>query len=275
MAAALALAAALSYGLSDFFGGILSKTRSVWMVTTASQLTAAAATAIIALAAPGEPGPADFAWGAAAGIAGAIGISALYRGLSRGRMGVVAPISGTGAALVPVIVGLATGDDPSPLAWTGIALAFPAIILVPQAGGERAPAATGAGYGVVAGLGFGALFALIGQIGTDAGFLPLVLTQLVVAATVASVAVALRQPWVPRGRRLAPVFAFGLLGTAALVCFLLATRAGMLTIVSVIAALYPASTVAMAAIVLRERIGRVQSLGLGLAAIAVVLVTVG
>jgi len=275
MAAALALAAALSYGLSDFFGGILSKTRSVWMVTTASQLTAAAATAIIALAAPGEPGPADFVWGAAAGIAGAIGISALYRGLSRGRMGVVAPISGTGAALVPVIVGLASGDNPSPLAWTGIVLAFPAIILVPQAGGERAPTATGAGYGVVAGLGFGALFALIGQIGTDAGFLPLALTQLVVAATVASVAIALHQPWAPRGRGLAPVFAFGLLGTAALVCFLLATRAGMLTIVSVIAALYPASTVAMAAIVLRERIGLVQFLGLGLAAIAVVLVTIG
>ena len=275
MAAALALAAALSYGLSDFFGGILSKTRSVWMVTTASQLTAAAATAIIALAAPGDPGPADFAWGAAAGIAGAIGISALYRGLSRGRMGVVAPISGTGAALVPVVVGLASGDNPSPLAWTGIVLAFPAIILVPQAGGKRAPVATGAGYGVVAGLGFGALFALIGQIGTDAGFLPIALTQLVVAATVASVAVALHQPWLPRGRGLAPVFAFGLLGTAALVCFLLATRAGMLTIVSVIAALYPASTVAMAAIVLREHIGRVQFLGLALAAIAVVLVTVG
>jgi len=275
MAAALALAAALSYGLSDFFGGILSKTRSVWMVTTASQLTAAAATAIIALAAPGDPGPADFAWGAAAGIAGAIGISALYRGLSRGRMGVVAPISGTGAALVPVVVGLASGDNPSPLAWTGIVLAFPAIILVPQAGGERAPTATGAGYGVVAGLGFGALFALIGQIGTDAGFLPLALTQLVVAATVASVAIALHQPWIPHGRGLAPVFAFGLLGTAALVCFLLATRAGMLTIVSVIAALYPASTVAMAAIVLREHIGLVQFLGLGLAATAVVLVTLG
>jgi uncharacterized membrane protein len=275
MAAALALAAALSYGLSDFFGGILSKTRSVWMVTTASQLTAAAATAIIALAAPGDPGPADFAWGAAAGIAGAIGISALYRGLSRGRMGVVAPISGTGAALVPVIVGLATGDEPSALAWVGIVLAFPAIILVPQVAAERAPAASGAGYGVIAGLGFGALFALIGQIGGDAGFLPLALTQLVVAATVASVAIALRQPWVPRGRGLAPVFAFGLLGTAALVCFLLATRAGMLTIVSVIAALYPPSWVGLAAVVLRENIGRVQSVGLGLAAIAVVLVTVG
>lgn len=99
MAAALALASALFYGLSDFAGGLLSKTRSVWMFATASQLTAAAATLIVALAAPGEPVTSDFAWGAAAGFAGAIGISALYRGLSAGRMAVVAPISGTGAAL--------------------------------------------------------------------------------------------------------------------------------------------------------------------------------
>jgi len=105
--------------------------------------------------------------------------------------------------------------------------------------------------------------------------MPLALVQLVVAVTVASAAAALGQPWVPRGRGLLPVFAFGLLGTAALVFFLLATRQGLLTIVSVIAALYPASTVVMAAVVLRERIGRAQAVGLGLAATAVVLVTVG
>lgn len=281
-AAALALLAALSYGLSDFVGGILSKTRSVWMVATASQLTAALATAALALLAPGDPGTADFAWGAAAGVAGAIGISFLYRGLSRGRMGVVAPISGIGAALVPAVVGLATGDEPSMLAWIGIAAAFPAIYLIPQAdnghdpgGADRARVSGAAGHGVIAGLGFGALFALTGQMGDDAGFLPLALLQLTAAVSVALAAIALRQSWFPRGRGLLPVFAFGLLGAAALVCFLLATQLGLLTIVSVIAALYPASTVAMAAVVLHEKISRPQSIGLGLAATAVILVTVG
>lgn len=281
-AAALALASALSYGLSDFFGGLLSKTRSVWMVATASQLTAALATALIALFAAGDPRPEDFAWGAAAGLGGAVGISFLYRGLSRGRMGVVAPISGTGAALVPVVVGLATGDDPSTVAWVGIVLAFPAIYLIPQTDAEQEPAldqrpptSSGAGDGVIAGLGFGALFALVGQFGDDAGFMPLALTQLVVGAAVALAAIALRQPWLPRGPGLLPVFAFGLLGTAASALFLLATRQGLLTVVSVIAALYPASTVAMAALVLRERIGRLQKAGLALAAAAVVLVTIG
>lgn len=119
------------------------------------------------------------------------------------------------------------------------------------------------------------LVALVGQIGDDASFFPLALLHLTIAATVVVIATSLRQPWVPRGRRLAPVFAFDLLGSAALVFFQLATQQGLLTIVSVIAALYPATTVAMAAIFLGETIGRLQSAGLALAATAVVLVAVG
>jgi uncharacterized membrane protein len=179
LAAALALASALSYGLSDFVGGILSKSRTVWTVATASQLTAALGVAVVAVLAPGDPSAADFGWGAAAGLGGALGIVFLYRGLSRGRMSVVAPISGTGAALIPVVVGIAGGEQPSALVWVGIVLAFPAIYLIPQAGGSPADPAGGpprpsaAGDGVVAGLGFGVLFALVGQIGEGAGFLPL------------------------------------------------------------------------------------------------------
>jgi len=183
LATVLALGSALSFGLSDFVGGILSKTRSVWMVATASQLTAAIATAVVALVTlGGDPRPEDFAWGVAAGLGGAVGISFLYRGLSRGRMGVVAPISGTGAALVPVVVGLATGDKPSALAWVGIVIAFPAIYLIPQTDTKLEPpldqtprTSSGAGDGVIAGLGFGALFAFVGQIGHHAGLMPLAL----------------------------------------------------------------------------------------------------
>jgi drug/metabolite transporter (DMT)-like permease len=279
----LALAAAVCYGLSDFAGGLLSKTRPVWMVATASQLTAAVATAAVALLVPGYPGTADFAWGACDGIAGAIGVSALYRGLSQGRMAVVAPISGTGAAVVPVLVGLATGDRPPLLAWAGIAIAFPAIYFIPQAGsahrpeggGSPTPMMTGAGYGIIAGLGFGALFSCVAQISHGAGFLPVALAQAVSAVTVAVIAASLHQPWVPRGHGLTAVFAFGLLGTAALILFLIATRHGLLAIVAVITSLYPASTVVMATIILREKIGRLQAAGLGLAVIAVVLVTLG
>jgi drug/metabolite transporter (DMT)-like permease len=281
LAAALALASALSYGLSDFVGGILSKSRSVYAVAVASQLTAALATALVAVLAPGDPSAADFAYGAAAGLGGAFGIVFLYRGLSRGRMGVVAPISGTGAALVPVVVGIASGEQPSALVWVGIALAFPAIYLIPQvdaapeAGPGGRPPPSAAGDGVAAGLGFGAEFALIGQIGDGAGFLPLTLMQVVIGSAIALAAIALRRPWLPRGPGKLPVYAFGLLGMAATVLFLLATRQGLLTVVAVIASLYPAGTVAMAAIFLGERIGRLQIVGLAFAAVAVVLITIG
>jgi drug/metabolite transporter (DMT)-like permease len=281
VAVAFALLAALLFGLSDFVGGLLSKTRSVWMVATASRVTAASGSAALALVAPGDPRISDFGWAAAAGIGGAVGISFLYRGLSRGRMGVVAPISATGAALVPVVVGVVTGDDPSLLAWVGIVAAFPAIYFVTQvdndapAEGESVQVWSGASDGVLAGLGFGALYALVGQFNGDAGFLPLALLHLVAAAIIVVSAAAMRQSWIPRGPGLLPVFTFGLLGAAALVSFLFATEQGLLTIVSVIAALYPASTILMAAVVLREKIGRRQSVGLGMATIAIVLVTIG
>lgn len=281
LAVALALTSALAYGLSDFVGGILSRDRSVWSVATASGVTVAAGTAVVALLAPGDPSAADFAWGAAAGLGGALGLVFLYRGLSRGRMAVVAPISGTGAALVPVVVGIAGGEQPSPLIWVGIALAFPAIYLIPQVESQpRLPSAgppppSAAADGVVAGLGFGVEFAMIGQIGEDAGFLPLTLMQVVIVAAIALAALALRQPLLLRGPGKLPVFAFGLLGMTATVCFQLATRQGLLTVVAVIASLYPASTVAMAAVFLGERIGRLQVVGLVFAAAAVVLITLG
>lgn len=179
------------------------------------------------------------------------------------------------------MVGVATGEDPSLLAWIGIVAAFPAIYLIPQEDthlGTSAPRArgwSGASDGVLAGVGFGVLYALVGQLNGDAGFLPLALLHMVAAGIIALTATALRQSWVPRGPGLLPVFTFGLLGAAALVSFVLATQQGLLTIVSVLAALYPATTIIMAALVLREKIGRRQSVGLDLAVTAIVLVTIG
>jgi drug/metabolite transporter (DMT)-like permease len=276
---AFALSSALFYGVSDFVGGILSKSRSVWMVAICSQLTAGLATALVALFVPARPTGADFGWAVAGGFAAAIGISFLYAGLSGGRMNVVAPISGIGAALVPVVVGVATGDKPSILGWIGIAIAFPAIYLVAHTAAEhqhahQRSAASSVVYGVTAGLGFGAVYALVAQIGNHAGFMPLAVVQLVAAIAIGAVAIALHQPWLPRGRHLGRVFAFGLLGTTGLVCFLIATWHGVLSIIAVIAALYPASTVMMARIVLHERFGRWQLVGLVLTASAIILVTI-
>ncbi|MBS1842866.1 MAG: DMT family transporter [Actinobacteria bacterium] len=281
LAVVLALGSALSFGVADYIGGVLSKRCSVWGVASLSQITAGLATGVVAIFVFGDPGAADFVWAVVAGLAGAFGIVFLYRGLSRGRMSVVAPISGIGAAVIPVIVGVAGGERPSVLIWVGIAIAFPAIYLIPQVDPAEEDAANGsprpggASDGVLAGIGFGVLFAAIGQMGEGSGFLPLSLMQIVNGAAVAVAAVVLRHEWLPRGREQLPVYAIGLLATAGAVCFLLATHEGLLSVVSVIASLYPAATIAMAAVLLDEHLGRVQIVGLVLATVAVVLVTLG
>ena len=121
-------------------------------------LAGAAAVAAFALVDGGDPQRADYAWSVLAGVGNGFGTAFLYRGLSSGRMGVVAPVSGVGAALVPVVVGLATGERPGALVWAGMLAALPAIWLVAsRAGDDRAAArlVPGCVDGVLAGLGFG------------------------------------------------------------------------------------------------------------------------
>ena len=102
----VALLAAVGYGSSDFIGGLAARRVSPWAVALAGQLAGASAMLAAGLCLPGRARPVDFAWALMAGLGSALGSVFLYRGLARGRMGVVAPVSGVGAALVPVIVGV-------------------------------------------------------------------------------------------------------------------------------------------------------------------------
>ena len=129
--------------------------------------------------------------------------------------------------------------------------------------------------GILAGLGFGLLFVFIGQMSDDAGLMPLALAQGFAVLGVIALAVALRQPFVPRTRDPWWAVVMGPLGAIATGAFLYATHHGLLSVVSVIAALYPAGTVLLATIVLRERIHAWQGVGLAFAVAAVTLVAVG
>jgi drug/metabolite transporter (DMT)-like permease len=276
----LALAAAALYGLSDFFGGVVSRRASVWGVAFASQVGAlliisAAAAWLVA----GRATPADFAWGALAGIGTGLGTAFLYRGLAEGRMGVVAPISAVGTALVPVAVGVLTGDRPPLLTWVGIACAVPAIWLVssePSVDGVAgARSRSGVLDGILAGLAFGLMFAALGQVPDTAGLAPLVGAELVSIAAVAALATLMGRSWIPREAAAGWGLAVGGLSAVAAVLFLFSTQAGMLTVAAVLSSLYPVFTVLLAATILRERIHGVQAIGLGLAGVAVVLVALG
>jgi drug/metabolite transporter (DMT)-like permease len=179
---------------------------------------------------------------------------------------------------VPLVAGLAAGERPGLVAWLGITAALPAIWLVAREPASTvASPATGSGAagvldGVLAGLGFGVLFAALAQIPEDSGFLPLALNQVVGAAVVMVVASALRQPWVPREPAAYVGLVSGTLGASATALFLVATQTGFLTVAAVITSLYPASTVLLAALLLRERVHRDQAVGLVLCAVAVGLI---
>jgi len=290
VAVLLALVSALAYGLSDFVGGLVSRRVSAWSVAFLAGISATLCTAAIALVVPGSPAAADLSWAVLAGLGSGVGTGFLYRGFASGRMGVVAPVSAVGAAVVPVLVGTVTGERPSLLVWVGIVAALPGIWLVAsepaddlsrigdarEEAGEVAPRfAPGLMDGLVAGLAFGVLFAALGQVPDTAGMWPLALAQAVSVPTVVLVAVMLGATWVPRGRTVHWAWLAGPLGATAAAAFLLATQRGYLTVAGVLASLYPAVTVLLAALVLRERVHRAQGVGLGLCAVAVVMVAAG
>ena len=272
MAVLLSLAAAVAYGLSDFVGGLAARRTSAWPVAFVGSTVAFVGAVGLALVTEGSPTRADLGWGALAGVGSGVGGAFLYRGLAAGRMGVVAPISAVGAALLPVCVGIATGERPALFVWAGIAAAVPGIWLVSREPGGSGDLAAGILDGVLAGVGFGLLFAAMGQVPEAAGFAPLAVAQGVGAVAVALTAAALGARWVPDHASQAWGAVAGVLSTAAAAAFLLATQTGLLTIASVVTSLYPAVTIALAALLLRERVHAPQALGLALCGLAVGLV---
>lgn len=291
IAVVLALGSACAYGISDFVGGVASAKLAPWVVAFGAQCTAAVLVLGLATVEGLAVSVSSVAWALVAGVGNGLGTVFLYRGLAKGRMGIVAPLSGVFAALVPVALAVGLGERPGSLVWFGIFAAGPAIWLVASASDTAAvpspalanptpttPAerpSSGALDGVLAGLGFGLTFAGISQIDQADGLLPLVLNQAVAAVVIVVAATVARSRFLPALRDLPAPMACGALGAAALVLFLLSTQHGLIAVTAVIASLYPAATVLLAALVLGERIHRTQAVGLALCAVAVSLVAVG
>jgi drug/metabolite transporter (DMT)-like permease len=272
----LALTAALGYGTSDFVGGLGSRRHSPWQVVLIGQVGGGALMFACGLLAPADPRAADFAWALLAGAGSATGSIFLFRGFSRGRMGLVAPVSAVGAAVLPVLVGVALGERPTWLAWTGVLVALPGIWLVSRESTASTVSTRGALVdGAAAGAGFGVLFIALGQVSTDAGLMPLAANQLFGAAVTILVAAVLGHEWRPRLSVLPWGGTSGALGAAATLTFLLSTHVTDLGVAAVLASLYPAVTVLLASITLGERLGGGQRLGIGICTLAVATLAIG
>jgi drug/metabolite transporter (DMT)-like permease len=285
MPIALALAAALVYGASDFLGGIASRRTSTISVVVWSQGLGLLLLAVVVPLAGGHAAASDVAWGALCGIAGAAAIALLYRGLAIGTMGIVSPISAVLGAAIPMIFGVALrGERPSWLAYAGIAAALVAVRCISAADRNDGDPVThnhtgffppGITEALLAGVGFGAFFIALAQTRADAGMVPLLAARITSVALLVAGGLIFGGPMAIRVARpaLPIVLLCGTLDMGANVLYVLAAHHGMLAIVAVLTSLYPAATVALAAIVLRERLGRLQWIGVafalgGVAAIA-------
>ena len=286
MAAVLALLSAVAYGAGDFFGGLAARRLPPAAVVLRSNAVGLAALLVcVPFVGDADLLGRDVAIGAGGGIAGGFGVLLLYRGLSRGTMSVVAPITAVLSAVVPVMWGLARGERPTAVAFGGVPLALFAIALLAReptpddvvaSGLTRADLVSALG----AGLGFGVFFVALDATSDDAGLWPVVagrtasVTFFAVAAAV-SVSARVGRRGAVTGSTAALVAGCGVLDAGANALFLLATQRGLLTLVAVLGALYPATTLLLARAVLGERLAGIQRAGVGLAAVAVVLVTAG
>jgi drug/metabolite transporter (DMT)-like permease len=269
MPIALALVAALVYGAGDFLGGLASRRSATVSVVVWSQGLGLLLLALVLPWFGGRPASGDFVWGAVCGVAGAAAIALLYRGLATGTMGVVSPLSAVLGAAIPMLYGIAVhAERPPLLAYAGIAAALLAVVCVSAAGdAERGKARSGVLEGVLAGIAFGAFFIALAQTRAAAGLYPLLAARIssVVLLALGGLAfggianVRIARPALPL------VLACGTLDMSANILYVIAAHSGMLAIVAVLTSLYPAATVGLAAIVLRERLNRLQWAGVALA----------
>lgn len=277
MASLLALGGALSWGVGDFLGGVAARRLAVLTVLAVSQAIGLAGVGLwVLLAGDPFPGVPELLPAALAGVAGAVGLGALYRGLAVGAMGIVAPISAA-SPLVPLTVDAAQGIVPGLVQWLGAALVLAGIVtLSRESAGHGQRVAAGAGLAIVAALGFGLFY-----VGLDAGADESA-PWAVVAARSASVALAVTAALLVTGASLRPprpllpvLVAIGVFDTGANVFVAFASTRGAAGIVAVLSALYPVVTVVLARLVLGERLSRGRRVGGGVALAGAAFVAAG
>jgi len=279
MAIIFAGLSALFYGIADFAGGCAARRSRLLSVLLLSQLLGISVAGLaLLLMWPGPPAARDLLWGLLAGLVGSMGLFMLYGGIARSIVAIVSPTSAVVGAIIPVLLGVFLGDRPSTAALAGSALCLPAVLLLTReaSGGEHEGRSvrTALVYGALAGLGFGVFFAAISRASPGAGLWPLVAARVgSITASVIALAVA-RQPLRTEREDLAPTLVAGAADMGANILFLLASQAGMLSLVVIIVSLSPAPTVILARLFLGQRITPVRWAGLALALTGVGLISV-
>ncbi|MFT7474762.1 MAG: putative membrane protein [Verrucomicrobiales bacterium] len=292
IAVLLATLSGLSYGAGDFSGALATKRNNAALVTLIVQVISFAALGVLLLFTfDGAITTADLAWGALAGLGATVGLTTFYRALAEGPMSTAASVTALIGSLLPVSAGLLLGEVPNNPTLVGIALAIPSAIIVSIGGLEahslartlnpraraaaRAQIAATRRLSIVAGLGFGVFFVALAQASPDAGLFPLVGARAASIVVLAAI-LTFQKTWNRVDRAdYAPIGVAGLLDCAANSFYLLALAGGSVTWVAAVVSLYPAATVILARIFLKEHLSRVQIVGLVMASSSLVFVGLG
>jgi drug/metabolite transporter (DMT)-like permease len=288
----LALGAALLYGSADFLGGAATRRAALVGVLLTAGVAGVAVQLPAALLAGGPPRAIGIEWGLAAGAAGGIGLMLFYAGLAAGPMSVVSPVSALAATVLPVGAAVAEGERPGVAIYVGVLLCLAATVLVSTgarasevegavAGRPRRPAAgwaqrlRGVGLGLASGAAFGLFFLFIRNGGETGALWPALAARCAGLAIYVVAALVIRTgpvSWRAGWPLFAAALGAGALDATANVSYVLATRAGLFGPAVVLTSLYPAVTVLLARLALRERMHRTQQAGLLLAAVGIALI---
>jgi drug/metabolite transporter (DMT)-like permease len=279
-AIALGLATALCWGLADFLGGIRTRRLTLPLVLVVSQLCGVVAIALVVGAGGlGVPSGPDVAPALVAGVCQVAGIAALYRALAIGTMSVISPISASGAAVLPLVVGVAAGERPGGLQVAGMVGVFAGVALATRSTGGGAAGGSpreALALSAIAALGFGGFYVGMDAAADSTDPLGALLVARLAAAGALAIVLATARPRLGGTAADLPALALiGLLDVAANACFALGTETGLLSVVAVLASLYPVGTVVLARAVLGERLAAVQAAGVAVALGGVALIAAG
>jgi drug/metabolite transporter (DMT)-like permease len=270
---AFGLASALGWGAGDFSGGLASRRSPALLVVFVSELGGLMILIGLALLLA-EPlsQPVDLLWSGLAGIIGTIGLLSLYHGLATSPMGVVAPVSAVVTAVVPLIFGFLLEGIPGTQHLVGFGIAIVAVWLIsrpPQGGKVRL---RGLSLPMLAGVGFGVFLIVIDHVSESAVLWPLVSARFVSLVMLFLLIVFTRHRQWPTFRQLPLMILAGLFDVGGNTFYALAAQVGRLDTAAVLSSLFPAATVILARIVLKERLSHQQWAGVAIALVAVLLI---
>jgi drug/metabolite transporter (DMT)-like permease len=269
----LALVSSMAYGLTDFMGGLASRRAHVLVVGMVTQPVGLLMLVPLVVVTGGVLSTPALVLGALSGVGGAVAYVLLFRSLAIGPMSIASPLSALMSAILPVVAGVLFGERLTGVSIVGIVLGLVAVLLVSREHEDTPHPVTArvVVMALLAGVFISVFFIALERAPDDSGLWPLVIGRAVTAVCLVGAALVMRVVARPPGTVLRLGLGAAFLDVTAAAAFLLATRVGMLSIVAVITALYPAATMLMARVVLHERLQLVQKVGLGLAAGSVVI----